>query len=189
MASRIAFILRAPFNNKYTIYVYFFFTKPDYISGGELFTHLYQRTNFTEDEARIYIAEIIIAIEHLHKVRLLHIMAVYLFLPVSSAAVRKFRVVLVVYKSKTRSISKYHIDFRCHSACWKIYTNISQLWMFNSRNWHWFVWTHPILLLFRLLRPRTFIFKRKMLVIFCLFNTMILQIILKVFIVLFHSWA
>ncbi|GBP90325.1 Ribosomal protein S6 kinase alpha-5 [Eumeta japonica] len=39
----------------------------NYVAGGELFTHLYQREHFTEDEVRIYIAEIILAIEQLHK--------------------------------------------------------------------------------------------------------------------------
>ena len=42
----------------------------DYVSGGELFTHLYQREHFTEEQVRIYIGEIILALEHLHKVRL-----------------------------------------------------------------------------------------------------------------------
>ena len=41
------------------------------MSGGELFTHLYQRVKFKEREVRIYIAEIILAIQHLHKVRLI----------------------------------------------------------------------------------------------------------------------
>ena len=45
----------------------FYFT--DYVSGGELFTHLYQREHFTEDQVRIYIGEIILALGHLHKVR------------------------------------------------------------------------------------------------------------------------
>lgn len=40
----------------------------DYVNGGELFTHLYQRDTFSEEETKIYIAEITIAIEHLHKV-------------------------------------------------------------------------------------------------------------------------
>lgn len=40
----------------------------DYVNGGELFTHLYQREKFTEDEVRIYIGEIVIALEHLHRV-------------------------------------------------------------------------------------------------------------------------
>ncbi|XP_044293106.1 ribosomal protein S6 kinase alpha-5 isoform X2 [Varanus komodoensis] len=39
----------------------------DYINGGELFTHLSQRERFTEDEVRIYIGEIVLALEHLHK--------------------------------------------------------------------------------------------------------------------------
>lgn len=41
----------------------------DYVSGGEMFTHLYQRDHFSEEEVRIYIGEIILALEHLHKVR------------------------------------------------------------------------------------------------------------------------
>lgn len=40
----------------------------DYVNGGELFTHLYQREQFTEDEVRVYIAEIVLALEQLHKV-------------------------------------------------------------------------------------------------------------------------
>jgi ribosomal protein S6 kinase alpha-5 len=40
----------------------------DYVSGGELFTHLYQREKFKENEVRIYIAEIVVALQHLHKV-------------------------------------------------------------------------------------------------------------------------
>ena len=39
------------------------------MSGGELFTHLYQREKFKESEVRIYTAEIILALQHLHKVR------------------------------------------------------------------------------------------------------------------------
>ena len=39
----------------------------DYVNGGELFTHLYQREKFTENEVRIYIGEIVLALEHLHK--------------------------------------------------------------------------------------------------------------------------
>lgn len=41
----------------------------DYINGGELFTHLSQRERFTEHEVRIYVGEIVLALEHLHKVR------------------------------------------------------------------------------------------------------------------------
>ncbi|KAH9406570.1 Ribosomal protein S6 kinase alpha-5 [Tyrophagus putrescentiae] len=39
----------------------------DYVSGGELFTHLYQRDSFTEDAVRIYAGELILALESLHK--------------------------------------------------------------------------------------------------------------------------
>lgn len=46
-----------------------FVTATDYVSGGELFTHLYQRDSFTEDAVRIYAGELILALESLHKVR------------------------------------------------------------------------------------------------------------------------
>ncbi len=45
-----------------------FVTPADYVSGGELFTHLYQRDSFTEDAVRIYAGELILALESLHKV-------------------------------------------------------------------------------------------------------------------------
>ncbi|XP_046825517.1 ribosomal protein S6 kinase alpha-5-like isoform X1 [Vespa crabro] len=44
----------------------------DYVSGGELFTHLYQREHFTEDEVRIYIGEVILALERLHKLGIIY---------------------------------------------------------------------------------------------------------------------
>ncbi|XP_018567827.1 ribosomal protein S6 kinase alpha-5 isoform X3 [Anoplophora glabripennis] len=44
----------------------------DYVAGGELFTHLYQRDHFTEDEVRIYIGEIILALEHLHALGIIY---------------------------------------------------------------------------------------------------------------------
>ena len=46
----------------------------DYVNGGELFTHLYQRERFTEAQVRIYIGEIVLALEHLHKVSLSHLL-------------------------------------------------------------------------------------------------------------------
>jgi serine/threonine protein kinase len=49
-----------------SFYSLIYFT--DYVSGGELFTHLYQRERFTVEQVRIYIGEIILALEHLHKV-------------------------------------------------------------------------------------------------------------------------
>ncbi|KAF7301471.1 Non-specific serine/threonine protein kinase [Mycena indigotica] len=39
----------------------------DFKSGGELFWHLQRETRFTEERARFYIAELILALEHLHK--------------------------------------------------------------------------------------------------------------------------
>lgn len=44
----------------------------DYINGGELFTHLSQRERFTEDEVQIYIGEIVLALEHLHKLGIIY---------------------------------------------------------------------------------------------------------------------
>lgn len=48
----------------------FLFT--DYVSGGELFTHLYKNEHFTEDEVRIYIAEVVLALEQLHKLGIIY---------------------------------------------------------------------------------------------------------------------
>uniref|UniRef100_A0A3B3D8R7 Ribosomal protein S6 kinase n=1 Tax=Oryzias melastigma TaxID=30732 RepID=A0A3B3D8R7_ORYME len=44
----------------------------DYVSGGEMFTHLYQRDHFSEDAVRIYIGETILALEHLHKLGIVY---------------------------------------------------------------------------------------------------------------------
>ncbi|XP_067845119.1 ribosomal protein S6 kinase alpha-5-like [Heptranchias perlo] len=44
----------------------------DYVNGGELFTHLYQREHFTEVEVRIYAGEIVLALEHLHKLGIIY---------------------------------------------------------------------------------------------------------------------
>lgn len=48
--------------------IFCFLMRADYVSGGELFTHLYQRDSFTEDAVRIYAGELILALESLHKV-------------------------------------------------------------------------------------------------------------------------
>ena len=40
----------------------------DYVSGGELFTHLYNREYFAEEEAKFYTAEVALALDFLHKV-------------------------------------------------------------------------------------------------------------------------
>jgi serine/threonine protein kinase len=39
----------------------------DFKSGGELFWHLQKETRFSEERARFYIAELVLALEHLHK--------------------------------------------------------------------------------------------------------------------------
>uniref|UniRef100_A0A5F8GA19 Ribosomal protein S6 kinase n=1 Tax=Monodelphis domestica TaxID=13616 RepID=A0A5F8GA19_MONDO len=44
----------------------------DYINGGELFTHLSQRERFTENEVQIFIGEIVLALEHLHKLGIIY---------------------------------------------------------------------------------------------------------------------
>ncbi|XP_053674358.1 uncharacterized protein LOC128724661 [Anopheles nili] len=44
----------------------------DYVIGGELFTHLCQKHSFSESEVQIYIAEIIVAIEYLHKLGIVY---------------------------------------------------------------------------------------------------------------------
>ncbi|KAG8787453.1 hypothetical protein FRC15_009156 [Serendipita sp. 397] len=43
------------------------FLVTDFKSGGELFWHLQRETKFGEDRARFYIAELTLALEHLHK--------------------------------------------------------------------------------------------------------------------------
>jgi len=40
------------------------------VNGGELFTHLVQRVRFKEQEVTLYSGEIVLALEHLHKVKL-----------------------------------------------------------------------------------------------------------------------
>ncbi len=44
----------------------------DYKSGGELFWHLQREGRFTEDRARFYIAELVLALEHLHKYNIVY---------------------------------------------------------------------------------------------------------------------
>ncbi|GFR67527.1 ribosomal protein S6 kinase, partial [Elysia marginata] len=44
----------------------------DFVNGGEMFTHLYQREHFKEEEVRIYIGEITLALETLHKLGIIY---------------------------------------------------------------------------------------------------------------------
>lgn len=59
----------------------------DYVNGGELFTHLVQRVRFKEQEVALYSGEIVLALEHLHKVtsRFHSVKASSVFLSVSRA--------------------------------------------------------------------------------------------------------
>ncbi len=49
-------------------FVVFFSLPLDYVCGGELFTHLHQVGPFMEEQARVYAAEVTLALEHLHSV-------------------------------------------------------------------------------------------------------------------------
>ncbi|GFZ17499.1 serine/threonine protein kinase 2 [Actinidia rufa] len=44
----------------------------DFVNGGHLFFHLYRQGIFSEDQARIYTAEIVSAVSHLHKCDIVH---------------------------------------------------------------------------------------------------------------------
>ncbi|XP_012939135.1 ribosomal protein S6 kinase alpha-5 [Aplysia californica] len=44
----------------------------DFVNGGEMFTHLYQRDHFDENAVRIYIGEITLALETLHKLGIIY---------------------------------------------------------------------------------------------------------------------
>ncbi|GMN45764.1 hypothetical protein TIFTF001_014958 [Ficus carica] len=44
----------------------------DFVNGGHLFFHLYRQGIFSEDQARFYTAEIVIAVSHLHKCGIMH---------------------------------------------------------------------------------------------------------------------
>lgn len=50
---------------------YLFFIT-DYKSGGELFWHLQKEGRFTENRARFYVAELVLALEHLHKYNIVY---------------------------------------------------------------------------------------------------------------------
>ncbi|KAM9708405.1 ribosomal protein S6 kinase alpha-5 isoform 2-T2 [Menidia menidia] len=44
----------------------------DYVNGGELFTHLVQRVRFKEQEVALYSGEIVLALDHLHKLGIVY---------------------------------------------------------------------------------------------------------------------
>jgi len=52
------------------------------VNGGELFTHLVQRVRFKEQEVTLYSGEIVLALEHLHKVKL-HLFSLFISFAIS----------------------------------------------------------------------------------------------------------
>jgi serum/glucocorticoid-regulated kinase 2 len=44
----------------------------DYCSGGDLSLHLAEKGLFTEDEARFFVAELVLAIEHVHELDIIY---------------------------------------------------------------------------------------------------------------------
>jgi serine/threonine protein kinase len=44
----------------------------DFINGGELFFHLRKEKKFDEHRAKFYIAEIVLALDHLHKLGIIY---------------------------------------------------------------------------------------------------------------------
>lgn len=59
--------LRYSFQTKSKLYLIL-----DFINGGHLFFHLYRQRMFSEDQARLYTAEIVSAVSHLHKNGIVH---------------------------------------------------------------------------------------------------------------------
>ncbi|KAL2244009.1 UNVERIFIED_CONTAM: Serine/threonine-protein kinase AtPK2/AtPK19 [Sesamum indicum] len=59
--------LRYSFQTKSKLYLIL-----DFINGGHLFYHLYRQGIFSEDQARVYTAEIVSAVSHLHKNGIVH---------------------------------------------------------------------------------------------------------------------
>ncbi|XP_023730191.1 serine/threonine-protein kinase AtPK1/AtPK6 [Lactuca sativa] len=59
--------LRYSFQTKTKLYLIL-----DFINGGHLFFHLYRQGIFSEDQARVYTAEIVSAVSHLHQNGIVH---------------------------------------------------------------------------------------------------------------------
>ncbi|KAF8399369.1 hypothetical protein HHK36_015234 [Tetracentron sinense] len=59
--------LRYSFQTKSKLYLIL-----DFINGGHLFFHLYRQGMFSEDQARVYTAELVSAVSHLHKRGIVH---------------------------------------------------------------------------------------------------------------------
>lgn len=87
----------------------------DYVNGGELFTHLYQREKFSEDEVRIYIGEIVVALEHLHRVSIIKLFVQYSDVNshLQNHELTNFRVFCFLFKNKK-------VEVNCHYLCFSI---------------------------------------------------------------------
>ena len=44
----------------------------DFVRGGELFWHIRRLGLFHEEQARVYVAEVVLAVEHLHSLNIIH---------------------------------------------------------------------------------------------------------------------
>eukprot|EP00794_Sanderia_malayensis_P019939 gene19939-21892_t len=84
----------------------------DFVSGGELFTHLYNREHFTEDEARFYIAEVAIALDHLHKLGI-----IYRDIKLENVLLDSNGHVVLTDFGLSKFFSPYERDGRAYSFC------------------------------------------------------------------------
>lgn len=58
----------------YTLFqnlIFWFFYLTEFVKGGELFTHLCSKGSFDTHSAKFYIAELVVAIDSVHKVNML----------------------------------------------------------------------------------------------------------------------
>ena len=60
--------LHYAFQTNYRLYMII-----DYMPGGDLFTHLSHYGVFSEERTRLYIAEIVLALDHLHKMGIIYV--------------------------------------------------------------------------------------------------------------------
>jgi ribosomal protein S6 kinase alpha-5 len=84
----------------------------EFVQGGELFTHLAKDEQFSEKDARFYIAEIIVALEQLHKVR-------HIFIEIKASS--NFSTLLAqlnLQRYQTRKHSARFVRPRSHHRLW-----------------------------------------------------------------------
>lgn len=59
--------LKSTFQDRKYVYI-----AMEYVSGGDLLHLLIEKDIFTEDETRFYIAELVLAVEEIHKMNFIH---------------------------------------------------------------------------------------------------------------------